>query len=717
MRQKTLLRIFLGLVFMSFSLVICQNHTAAAGCSVPSPFGLAPCQGYFTGLTDANFNAAVNIFPIGIVNSNGVYANSGATFISDINTFLNSGNHQDQIGAAFIIDTMMGHNGFFQGAGNFSNGVNYAVAEDSAWQSLVNSYANGTTIGYGVNWDAPADCVSGALNSGYFTDMADDAFHGANCALDTTPEIIFYWPGGGSYEIGLNCGNLMGSVTPPPTVPVPQPHGSISISCNPSASQYSATVNYGDSNGYSTTGTISTGTWNSGNVSSGSTTPIPTSATNPYSSQTVTLTVFDSGNNSDNYYYPSTYPSPCLVLSCGSLTTNPNPLDPYMTYSATVTVTTSTGTAPPGATMSISITPTGGVSSGSAPVTGSGGATFSGLGPTGATGTYTATWTLSASGTTKSCSQTFQVVDLSYLQVYGGDVTVGGSPSATDNQCVTQSNSGVFSWWDSESSNFSGAGTQYAVQAEQQIEGFASAQKSPSSPPSSPSGLSFSNTSGVNPTGLGLFGGYFNADANSYDCDNFTSDVTTDPYLTTYTSNQNIDLNSPMTVSANSNGAPTVIEVNNANVYINNDITYGNTDWTSPSQIPDFRLVVVGGNIYINNTVNELDGLYVAEPVGTTGGAIYTCATGDVASYQISPTTITNYNSTCDGQLHANGSFIAAQVVFLRTFGSAGESTSDSLNSNKAAEVFDYTPEMWLPRGNINPYSGYTAITGLPPVL
>ena len=157
--------------------------------------------------------------------------------------------------------------------------------------------------------------------------------------------------------------------------------------------------------------------------------------------------------------------------------------------------------------------------------------------------------------------------------------------------------------------------------------------------------------------------------------------------------------------------------VSGAVVFISGNIVYASTGgWANISQIPYFKLVVVGGDIYINRTVTQLDGIYVAESDSAGNkGRIYTCATGLRAA--INPTSA-NYYSNCNSKLTINGAFVARQVQFLRTSGSLGQANStDTLSTNSSAEVFNYTPELWLPRGASLPDSGYTAITGLPPIL
>jgi hypothetical protein len=514
---------------------------------------------------------------------------------------------------------------------------------------------------------------------------------------------------------GTNTNYTAPTPVPPPCQPATSPFGKITVTCSdPSTSQFTAAVTFGDNNGYTTTGSISTtgpGGKYSTAVTSGKSYPIPQSATDPYSSQTVTLTVADQGTNT-NYNASTPVPPPCVILTCGNLSTTPSNIDPNTRYSATVSVTNSAGIPPPKATMKINITPSGGVNSGSQNVPGSGSissATFSGLGPTGgAPALITVTWTLTASGgLSKTCTGTFQVADLPYLQVFGGDVMVGASPtfnsSTKTSSCFSDNNGGIYSW-NNGAPDFSGAGAEYAVQALSQIEGFASAQDPTISPPTD---LSFAGTGPDTNVNNGMFGGAFGG--TTTDCD-FTKNAT----ITNSPRGLPIDLPAPIT-----NGTQLSYYIE-GNVYIGKNITYNLSGWnTSPNvNIPNFRLVVVGGNIYIDPSVTELDGLYVAEPETTgsitKGGTIYTCGT---SLYTPIPAD-SNLSGACNNKLTIYGSFVAQQVEFLRDNGSVGQATKiDSITSNHAAEVFDYTPEMWLPRSNGITNGGYTAITGLPPVL
>lgn len=155
----------------------------------------------------------------------------------------------------------------------------------------------------------------------------------------------------------------------------------------------------------------------------------------------------------------------------------------------------------------------------------------------------------------------------------------------------------------------------------------------------------------------------------------------------------------------------------NSDVYISRNISYNTSGWGAPGDIPSFKLVVVGGNIYIGAGVTKLDGIYAAELKAGVGGGIYTCAKGNSLPWNPSTDYATGYYQACKQQLVVTGAFIAKTMHFLRTYGSVGQSSGDTLGSNHAGEVFQYTPELWLPRGANVPDSGYDAITGLPPIL
>lgn len=693
--------------------------SAAAACTIQP----GSACGYFTDQPDS---ATDNVLPSpGLVN-----ATDAGSLKSIMKADLYSGDTHTWIGASFIIDDMLNYNNATGGdaGGGINAGRQYAKDHFTDWENMVDYYATSTNPSYGINWNyqplMSTFCGSASnptLDSGYDPNVPDVALYhvhywsASDCNsefIQSMPEIQFYWPNNGSFEIGHLCGNVQGH---PGKIPMNSPPtGTISVVCNFSLDQQQATVNFNDPDG-ATNGYIIAGGWKSGTVGSGSTITIPASATDPYTAQAVTLYVQDVGPVGSGAYVPVATANtqvPCVTFNCGSLNETPTLLDPYMNYTLTTNVTNSTTTPPPSSNMSLQVLSPANVVVYNQPsntVTASGfllSSTFNPT-PTGGTGKYTAQWTLTIPGKSISCSGTFNVVDLPYLSVYGGDASVGISASynGSSSTCSAQNNTaGIFSW-NKYPANYAGAGAQYAVQALAAIEGFASGQdNSPTVTP--PTGLSWANAglsgSQLNP-GQGLFGGY--STVTTGDCD-FTSDLGNAQVST-----------SNKTFSATSVPAGSDIWlVKNADVYISGNIAYSSTGgWANVTQIPYFKLVVVGGNIYIGSGVTQLDGVYVAEPQGATGGKIYTCASGFGSP---AVPTANGYYAMCNQKLTINGAFVAAQVQFLRTSGSLGQAqTSDTASNSPAAEVFNFTPEVWLPRAGVPSDTGYKAITGLPPVL
>ena len=726
MIRKMLCAAGFGVFAICIGLMTHQHVAFAAAypCNVSPPYGLAACQGYFDGgqgtPTDV-YNDFYNVLP------SPAYQNvtDASTFESAVNNYLNipgGVNHQAHIGAAFLIDTMLNHGGF-QNSGGDTAGIAYAKANFNTWVQLVNHYANAPNGSYGIRWNYMPSfsqfCGTPSkptLNSTYLPQINDDVFHATICPYGYTagtPIIEFFWPGG-NFQIGKGCGNMEMSASPIPFNTAPT--GTIAVTCNTASWQQIATLNFSDADG-ATSGYITTGNWTSGTVGSGGarTVTIPVSAADPYTAQTVNLWVKDVGPGGGNQYRvvaTTNTQVPCATLACGSINATPTHVDPYMGFSITANVTNNVNQTPPGAMMTLKVSPPSGASYSYTKTQNAGGAgsvstaTFSDVGPTNAAGVYNATWTLQWSAGSTTCTGTFPVVYLPYLSVYGGDVSVGSSPSSVSGSCASTSdtNAGIYSW-NNHTSDFSGAGAQYAVQALSAIVDFASAQDGGGM---APTGLSFANyftpvdTTKLDPA-QGLFGGY--AGSSSADCD-FTSDISAAPVTTDTTIGAT-------TVPA---GGEKIYYVKNADVYINGNIVYANPGggWTA-TQIPYFKLVVVNGNIYIDSSVTQLDGIYVAEPEAGKNGNIYTCASG--IRSPADPTS-SGYYAQCSKQLAVNGAFVAGQVSLLRTYGSLGQArTTDTVSSSHSGEVFNYTPELWLPRAGVPSNGSYSAITALPPVL
>jgi hypothetical protein len=174
------------------------------------------------------------------------------------------------------------------------------------------------------------------------------------------------------------------------------------------------------------------------------------------------------------------------------------------------------------------------------------------------------------------------------------------------------------------------------------------------------------------------------------------------------------------------------------NLYINGDITYDPAGRTITKDIPNFVLIV-HGNIYIAPGVSRLDGLYVAQPNGASGGKVYTCAgNGTLFNQDTLYSTCGNGGAGNNTPLAINGALVAQQVKWQRTYGTLGQSpfilrppdttslgdypdfATGSGGRTRAAEVINYTPEMYLAPSPLNvPYDAPrpTSITSLPPIF
>jgi hypothetical protein len=303
-----------------------------------------------------------------------------------------------------------------------------------------------------------------------------------------------------------------------------------------------------------------------------------------------------------------------------------------------------------------------------------------------------------------------QVARKPYVKVFGGDVSVGNGLTSAAGSCSGSASSAIVSW-NKRSPSYAGSGAQYAAYALGAITDFATASGN-SSGATSPTGLAFSNTA-TNSSG-GLFGGnagtlpcipdYYGARPNA------TMALPANAGLLAtgvYASNSSRTL-----VGGIINPGTRASVYIKGDVYITSNLTYGG-NWT-PDTAPLFRLIVLG-NIYIDRSVTQLDGLYVAQIDGGIGGSIYTCAT---ASAPLVPDA--NFSSICDDQLTVNGAFVANRVLLLRTHGSLRQSTSSETNASATmAEKFNYSPALWMAQ----PAEGqpgvlhYDSITALPPIL
>lgn len=286
-----------------------------------------------------------------------------------------------------------------------------------------------------------------------------------------------------------------------------------------------------------------------------------------------------------------------------------------------------------------------------------------------------------------------RIVNKPYFRVYGGDVIAG---SGFGESCDPTANPGhparIIGFGEKDGR---GSAAQLAAQAIGKISGFSTATLVGRVP----KGLSFSNTAGD-----ATYGGAF---SDSGVCaHNYFSDRSgyTQAGPTIGAQYQNIAPGS------------TIRLYRDGDVTINQDITYNLNGWT-PSSMPSFYLVV-RGDIYISRNVERLDGVFIAQPKEDgTGGVIYTCTMPGNSGL---PSSSNDWESCEEKRLTVNGSLIAQKIKLYRTRGSMRESSAaDGRGSGNPAELFIYSPEIWMASPNAGGLNvgNYDSITSLPPVL
>ncbi|HEY5667858.1 MAG TPA: hypothetical protein VIR03_01710 [Candidatus Saccharimonadales bacterium] len=305
-----------------------------------------------------------------------------------------------------------------------------------------------------------------------------------------------------------------------------------------------------------------------------------------------------------------------------------------------------------------------------------------------------------------------------YFKVFGGDISAGNGLATAPSTCVSNTNAAIISWNRRASAGYAGAGAQYAAYALETITDFASAQNLAGGA-AEPVGLSFANTS--TNVGVGNFGGSFGSASCIPDYYSRMPATGTRPLPGNVSSMTNGAYYSASSVNpfvgGNVNPNNKISVYVNGDVFISSDITY--TGAWNLSSTPLFELVV-RGNIYISSNVHRLDGVYIAQANGASGGTIYTCAT------TAAPIALTDgaFYNTCNSKLAVNGAFVANSVELLRTAATLQQATAAETSNaagagNNAAEIFNFSPSVWMvqPLDTSGTVDNYDAITSLPPVL
>ena len=333
-----------------------------------------------------------------------------------------------------------------------------------------------------------------------------------------------------------------------------------------------------------------------------------------------------------------------------------------------------------------------------------------------------------------------------YFKVFGGSVFAGGEFNSGASSCSTsdsnyqapsyapltnQYEGGILAF---ATSARLGASTDFGAFAMGLIEGSPATQYGFYTGASGTNTLSFANSNGAISTNY--WGGYLAGASPQAHCipDYYDTKQSSPTNLGTAAS---VDLSSlsskqyivtPTGASVAITASTGIANSTNVTLFVNgNAYIDGNIDYASgytADQVPKLALVVKG-EIYIDHSVNEMDGLYIAQPTsGITGGDIWTCHDGTNSAPD--PTWVRNNcgsgTGDCSKQLVINGAVIAQQVLLLRTNGDlANASTNEPSSSCNIGEVFNYIPAMVIGGGFFDPPASQTpnldSLISLPPVF
>lgn len=314
-----------------------------------------------------------------------------------------------------------------------------------------------------------------------------------------------------------------------------------------------------------------------------------------------------------------------------------------------------------------------------------------------------------------------QIVNNPYIRVYGNDVAGGGQFGGTGGTA------GIKAYLE-EGSSGAGSGVEFAAYAVSAIEGFATATLRTSGVPLPANGLSFANMGGMSRA----VPDYYKDGLKPQ-----TPEVTTSVLMLNsgaVVDNEQTRIKTPSLVLNPGAGDGVGFNKHHAifvegDVIIRNNIIYSSPGgWANIGAIPAFDLIVKG-NIFIADNVTQLDGNYIAQPNGATGGKIFTCATASGALYS-DPTQL--YNN-CKNKLTVNGSVVAQDLRLLRTYKTLRDIpyndsvvprvyARETFGTDNASESFRMTPESFLARRSLRPEGSQTNgkfdyYVTLPPVL
>ncbi len=341
-----------------------------------------------------------------------------------------------------------------------------------------------------------------------------------------------------------------------------------------------------------------------------------------------------------------------------------------------------------------------------------------------------------------------------YVRTYGGDIIAGNNDGVLATNCTNWGadsavgSAGVYGFRLGASST-QGSAAQLGIFALGSVDnavgyGFSSAVLRSISP-AVPRGLTFANVGTLGNSGISHcpYDYFNNRPANTANIGPiFLVDLNALPVNSdnSYYTSAGALISGPIysTRSGNPKTTRATLFVD-GDLIIATDVTYNSSNaWQNKSEVPRVQ-VVARGNIYIQQGVRQLDGVYIAQPLANgTKGIIYTCSNIGVP-YSGSPAQANNIYDQCKEQLTINGSLVAKNIEWLRSFGAVADSTTSELpnggNGNIicnnqgagqstprvcASEVVNLGAESWLvgpslPMQQVRTPFDY--VTALPPLL
>jgi hypothetical protein len=261
-----------------------------------------------------------------------------------------------------------------------------------------------------------------------------------------------------------------------------------------------------------------------------------------------------------------------------------------------------------------------------------------------------------------------------YVHFMGNDVWAGGgfpeiTPACNTSAKITTSSRTL------QDGSIAGSISEYGGFALGKITNFGTASKAIVNPAAAVGKmLTFSNTNAAN---LGFYAAPQHC-INNYISTYSGTPVTPEPATIDVGGRPNgtWQVNGARTFHGNMPAGSQQIYLVNGDVTIDNDIKYPGT-YSELGDIPSL-VIIATGNIFVQDNVQQMDGLFVAR------SAFNTCSNAPPGNLSV---------NTCNNQLTINGAVIAGTLTLLRTHGADGNNDTDR---KKPSEVFNFNAEMYL---------------------